>query len=388
MSQAFFKPYELKLIKPDFDSKLTDLIIELEHLRKKTLGGSTNPQVFFQLKHLFHFLESIGSARIEGNNTTIAEYIETKISSENSEKSVSQKIKEIQNIEKAMEFIEENIQDYPINKTFVSELHRIIVKDLSPSPLGEGDLTPGSYRNTNVKIVNSAHLPPNSFLVETYMDELFTFINSEDSSKYDLLKSAVAHHRFLWIHPFGNGNGRTVRLLTYAMLIKNGFNVNVGRIINPTAVFCINRNDYYDNLSKADNGSDKGVLDWCEYVLNGLKEEIEKIDKLGDYNYLKNEILIPSINHSFERQIITEIESKILKVTIEKQVVQNIDFEKFFKDKSKSEISRQIKKLIDKKMLIPETKSIRKYVLRFDNNYLLRSVIKMLDEKGFLPIKD
>ena len=220
------------------------------------------------------------------------------------------------------------------------------------------------------------------------MDDLFSFINSEDSSKYDLLKSAIAHHRFVWIHPFGNGNGRTVRLFTYAMLIKNGFNVNVGRIINPTAVFCSNRNGYYDNLSKADSGSDNDVLEWCEYVLKGLKEEIEKIDKLTDYEYLKKEILIPSINFSLERKIITEIESKILKETIEKQVVQNLDLEKFFKGKAKSEISRQIKKMIDKKMLIPERDSARKYVLRFDNNYLLRGIIKMLDEKGFLPIRD
>lgn len=388
MSQAVFKPYQLKLIKPNFDSNLTDLIIELEHLRKKTLEGSTHPQVFFQLKHLFHTLESIGSARIEGNNTTIAEYIETKLELGESEKSNSDSIIEIQNIEKAMEFIEENIQDYPINKAFVSELHKIIVKDLPPPPNGEGDLTPGVYRNKNIKISNSKHLPPESFLIETYMDELFSFINSEDSSKYDLLKSAIAHHRFVWIHPFGNGNGRTVRLFTYAMLIKNGFNVNVGRIINPTAVFCSNRNEYYDNLSKADNGNDNGVLEWCEYVLKGLKEEIEKIDKLTDYEYLKKEILIPSINFSFERKVITEIESKILKETIEKQVVQNLDFEKFFKGKAKSEISRQIKKLIEKKMLIPERDSARKYVLRFDNNYLLRGIIKTLDEKGFLPVKD
>ncbi|WP_295337181.1 Fic family protein [Flavobacterium sp.] len=388
MSQASFKPYELKLIEPSFGSKLTDLIIELEHLRKKTLGGSTHPQVFFQLKHLFHTLESIGSARIEGNNTTIAEYIETKLDSGDTEKNKSHSIIEIQNIEKAMEFIESTIQDYPINKTFVSELHKIIVKDLPPPPNGEGDLTPGSYRNKNIKILNSLHLPPDSFLVDTYMDELFSFINNEDSSKYDLLKSAIAHHRFVWIHPFGNGNGRTVRLFTYAMLIKNGFNVNVGRIINPTAVFCSNRNGYYDNLAKADNGTDSGVLEWCEYVLKGLKEEIEKIDKLTDYEYLKKEILIPAINFSFDRQIITEVESKILKETIEKQVVQNLDLERFFKGKAKSEISRQIKKLIDKKMLIPERDSARKYVLRFDNNYLLRGIIKMLDEKGFLPIRD
>ena len=80
MSEAVFKHYDLKLVEPTFASALTDLIIELDHLRKKQLGGSTHPKVFFQLKHIFHTLESIGSARIEGNNTTIAEYIETKLS--------------------------------------------------------------------------------------------------------------------------------------------------------------------------------------------------------------------------------------------------------------------------------------------------------------------
>ena len=48
----------------------------------------------------------------------------------------------------------------------------------------------------------------------------------DDSPKYDLLKVAIAHHRFVWVHPFSNGNGRTVRLFTYAMLVKLGFNVN------------------------------------------------------------------------------------------------------------------------------------------------------------------
>ena len=129
-------------------------------------------------------------------------------------------------------------------------------------------------------------------------------------------------------------------------------------------------------------------MEWCEYVLNGLKEEIEKIDKLSDYQFLKEEILLPSINFSLSRQIITDTEAKILRETIEKQVIQNSDLEKFFKDKAKSEISRQIKKLIEKKMLVPERESARKYVLRFDNNYLLRGVIKMLDEKGFLPLRD
>jgi len=59
------------------------------------------------------------------------------------------------------------------------------------------------------------------------MEELFTFINNDDDKKYDLIKTALAHHRFVWIHPFDNGNGRTVRLFTYVLLVKLGFNINV-----------------------------------------------------------------------------------------------------------------------------------------------------------------
>ena len=307
MSEAVFKHYNLKLVEPTFDSTLTDLIIELDHLRKKQLGGSTHPKVFFQLKHIFHTLESIGSARIEGNNTTIAEYIETKLSDV---KVVTPSILEIQNIEKAMAFIEENVNDYPINRAFLSEMHKKIVDGLLPPPNGEGDSTPGDYRKVNLKINKSSHKPPEWLAVEDYMNELLEFVNKDDSPKYDLLKTAIAHHRFVWIHPFGNGNGRTVRLFTYAMLVKAGFNVNVGRIINPTAVFCSNRNDYYKFLSEADKGTVEGLTSWIEYVLKGLKDEIEKIDKLSDYNFLRKEILLPSINHSLERKFITDVETK------------------------------------------------------------------------------
>lgn len=380
-----FNHYDLKLIVPKFESEITDLIFELNHLRKKTLGGTTHPKIFFQLKHIFHTLESIGSSRIEGNNTTIAEYIETKMREEHD---VSNGIKEIMNLENAMTFIEENIKEYPINKMFIRELHKITVADLPPPPHGEGDSTPGVFRNFSVKISKSAHLPPETFLINKYIDELVDFINHDDGSKYDLLKIAIAHHRFVWIHPFGNGNGRTVRLFTYAMLVKAGFNVDTGRILNPTAVFCSDRDEYYRMLSHADLGTEEGILVWATYVLRGLKEEIEKIDKLLDYIYLKKEILLPTIHFALDRKIINDTEASILRVAIEKQIIQADDLKHLFEGKANSEISRQIKRLIDKKMLIAEDEGKRKYILRFDNNYLLRGIIKHLGDKGFLPLKD
>ena len=180
-----FKHYDLELVEPDFGSTITDLIIDLDYLRRKELGGSTHPKMFFQLKRIFHTLESIGSARIEGNNTTITDFIENK--SEEGE-TVNENIREIENIENSMSFIDDNIEGIDIKKLFTSELHKHIVKGLTPPPIGEGDKTPGIYRSHDISISNSHHKPPAPFQVEGYMDELFNFISNTHSSKYDLLK--------------------------------------------------------------------------------------------------------------------------------------------------------------------------------------------------------
>src|SRR3989344_3375857 len=115
MVEPTFKHYNLELREPPFGSSLTDLIIDLNHLRKKVLAGTTPARVFFQLKRIFHIMESIGSARIEGNNTTLLEYIEIKLEEKSD---VPTGIKEIQNIENAMDFIEENVKGQPITRAF------------------------------------------------------------------------------------------------------------------------------------------------------------------------------------------------------------------------------------------------------------------------------
>lgn len=372
---AEFKHFDLRLVDPTFNSPLTGLILELDHLRKKRLHGSTKPIIFFQLKNIFHMLESIASARIEGNRTTIIEYIDAKIEEP---KSKDTEFLEIQNMEECLEFIENNIDNSKIDRAFISELHKIIVQGLPWRERGEGDETPGLYRLKQVHIKQSSHVAPEPTTVSSFMDELFEFIGADDEPKYDLLKTAIAHHRFVWVHPFTNGNGRTVRMLTYAMLLKYGFNVGTGRILNPSAVFCSDRENYYRNLGLADTGTDKNLLIWCEYVLNGLKDEIEKIDKLLEYDFLKGKILLPAIAHALERKWITGQEFKVFKIAIEKQVIQASDLNDIVPSRHPSDKSRLIRRLREKKMLMPITGSSRKYAICFQNNYLLRGVIKAL----------
>ncbi|PVF10838.1 cell filamentation protein Fic, partial [Yersinia pestis] len=93
-----FNHYDLALLNPSFDSPLVDALTELELLRHLRLETDVHPLLFAQLKSIFHMLESLGSARIEGNHTTLADYVESKV--EGAEDSTDQ-LKEIGNIEHA-----------------------------------------------------------------------------------------------------------------------------------------------------------------------------------------------------------------------------------------------------------------------------------------------
>jgi Fic family protein len=375
-----FKYYELKLVIPSFDSEITDLILELDHLRRKKIKGTTPQEIFLQLKDIFHILESIGSTRIEGNHTTIAEYIEYKSTGKTEE---NEGIKEIRNMEEALDFVDHNIDNTEINRRFLSELHKIVVKGLKR----EGSKRPGKYRNTNLNIAQARHTPPDYIKVKDYMEEFFDFLNREAPSKYDLIKTALAHHRFVWIHPFDNGNGRVVRLLTYAMLIKQGFNVQLGdRIINPTAIFCVDRDKYYNYLSIADKGDKESLLKWCNYVLAGLDREIKKIANLLNYKYVKKNILSPALKFANDRNLLKPSEYEVLKVAITNGVFKNSDVkESFDKDKQASAISRQLRNLKEKGLITTTKDSKRKYVINFSNNYLMRGVIIALRDNKFLP---
>ena len=376
------KEFKLRLVSPSFDSELTDCLIELNHLKKLKLQGTTAPWIFFQLKNIFHILESVGSARIEGNRTTISEYIERKI--ENDERS-SERFSEIANVEAAMDFIEESISEgTEFTHHFIRQLHQLVVGELSD----EGDRTPGAYRIWNVEISKSAHTPPDHIQVQSYMDEFLDFINQDGADKYDLLKTAIAHHRFTWIHPFGNGNGRVVRLLTYALMIKYGFNVKDGKIINPTAVFCNDRDKYYEHLSEADLGTDESLLNWCDYVLSGILEEVTKVNKLLDFDFLYKKILVPTIKLGAERGYLNKAEAKVLNIGILKQSFKATELDEAFDGLTSRQKTHLIAKMKESGFIRPLKENGRTYCVSFMNNFLMRSLIQVLEKENFIPAID
>lgn len=377
---AQFVHHDLRLLNPAFSSPLLDVLTDLEHLRKLQMRGTTPLPVFMQLKQTFHLLESLASARIEGNHTTLAEYIETKVAPGSPP---SESVDEIFNIEKAMQQVEDAVRPHePISEHLLRGWHSTTVTGLKQ----EGDRTPGAYRSAQVRIAQADHLPPDAIQVPIYMDELVTFINKEDPPKYDLMKVALAHHRFAWIHPFQNGNGRVVRLLTYALLIKYGFRVTaVGRLLNPAAVFCADRARYYAELAEADKGDDARLEAWCTYVLAGVRDELKKVDELADYRVLQSKILLPAVAYARQRQLVNAQEEAVLTATIKSGVVRAGDLTSALPGLNATQRTYQIRKLVDAGMLQPIKPGARQYAIGFSSNMLLRGVISALTTEGFVP---
>ncbi len=375
-----FKHFDLHLPTPDFKDPIVAKIIELEKLRGNQINLGVNNKLFNQLKEIFHSVESLYSARIEGNRTTISDYVQDK----SGDGRKSQPITEILNIEKAMRFVDncfrENI-DQKIDASLISTLHQMLTSDLDVSR--EGSKTPGIYRSNNVEIKNAEFTPPMNIKVPEYMDELISFINSETSTQEELLKVAIAHHRFVWVHPFDNGNGRMSRILTYAMLKKARFDKI--SLLNPAAVFCINREQYFTNLAKADTGTEDGLLEWCRFVLSGLFSELTKLRRLLDGTYFRSSILKPAVGYASSHELISEDEAKILNLSIsnDDNLIMARDIAEILPERTSRQITYIINKMIDNDLLQKETNTARKYLINLHHKHIMRGIIERLSIEGF-----
>ena len=365
---------ELMMPVLSFGSPVTTLLFKLERMRGMALSGSTPREWFFQLKDSFQLFEAIGSSRIEGNNTTVLDYV-TKDELP-PEMKMREGFAEIGNLEKALQFIEDSTA--PIDESFICELQKMAVEGLTR----EGDDNAGAYRDTPIRIAGASHEPPEADSVPSFMRELVKFIQKDCEQQYDLLKVCVVHHQLVWIHPCRNGNGRTARLLTYAMIVRL-FGVRQSRLFNPTAVFCSDRNRYYEMLKIADSGNNDAKIQWCQFVLQGLLDELTKAEKLTNVNYVKDFILKPVLQDALRKGQITKDESAALHIALETPVFQASDLSSIWTDAFAR--SRNVRKLLNAGLIAPIKEGARKYYLKFTNGPLMVSLMFVMSNQRFLP---
>ncbi|WP_308798966.1 Fic family protein [Agromyces silvae] len=358
------------------------MIIELERARTVLGKGTTPPVVYRQLKALSQLLTSIMSARIEGNRTSILDAVSGVAKTRGpGEFDVDEGVEEILNIQRAVDFVDAAAPSEPISNLFIRELHRLTVEGLRR----EGDRTPGAYRLGEVRIGQSKHQPPWPADVTDHMNRLIDFVAEPVEPQKQLLQTAIAHHRFLWIHPFGNGNGRVARLLTYAMLVKQGFSSPTDyRAINPTAVFGADRAEYYNQLEHADSLSNDAIISWCTYLLEGLASDVEKLTRLGDADFVTEQLLLPAVERMQRSGGVTVVEARILGTAARKTTITAADLTEVVPGVS-AKRSQAIRRLLDRHLLERDPANSRKYHLVFSPNDFTIHLVHRLDRVGLLP---
>ena len=138
-------------------------------------------------------------------------------------------------------------------------------------------------------------------------------------------------------------------------------------------------------LAHADTGATTGLEAWCIYVLKGILDELRKVDRLTEFGYLSDKILMPAIAYAKERELITAMEESVLFISAKSGVAKAADLAVAMPNMSAAQRTYQIKKLVERKMLQPIKEGARQYTIGFSNNYLIRGVIRSLSSEGFIP---
>jgi len=210
---------------------------------KKTQLDAVRPipsYLLNKLKEQIHIEWSYNSNAIEGNTLTLSE---TRIVLEQGMTIKGKSFKEhleISNHHDAIEFVSQvATKNESLNNYVVRSIHELVLLKIDKE-------FAGNYRTGSVRITGAKFQPPEASEIQLLMTELLDFVENNPNQLSPIVLSVLLHHRFVWIHPFFDGNGRTGRLLLNLFLLKNGF--------PPAVILKDDRQKYYTALRKADAG--------------------------------------------------------------------------------------------------------------------------------------
>jgi Fic family protein len=195
---------------------------------------------------------------------------------------------EAKNHEKAINYLFSIVDDsYEIRAIDILSIHSLVLNMI------EEDFA-GRIRNGGVRISGANFVPPNANKVSDLLDELIDFVNTNPLQLNDIELATIFHHKFVWIHPFFDGNGRTVRLAMNLLLMRKGF--------PPAIILSNDRKKYYEALNQANNGNyQKLMLLMCQAQERTLNIYLSSLpDNDYDFQEISNIVNEPNSPYSQE----------------------------------------------------------------------------------------
>lgn len=280
----------------DSSQRLGDLAVELV-AEASRLTGKLSPQVRESIGHLVRSMNCYYSNLIEGHNTHPRD-IDRAIHDEYSTDPVKRDLQlearahiEVQRIIDSGK----GPDDSPASENYAKWLHREFCVRLPDELLWAADpaaetrvrIVPGELRDGDVII--GRHVPPPSRDLPKFLDHFekaYDFGRLSEVQK--IIAIAAAHHRFLWIHPFYDGNGRVVRLMTHAMLLHCGIGCSIWSVARGLAR---HEGEYKARLMGADEGryhdydgrgllSERKLEEFCEFFLQTSIDQVKFMESL------------------------------------------------------------------------------------------------------------
>lgn len=196
--------------------------------------------------------------------------------------------------------------DTVFSTDFIRSLHREfylrVPESLWTIKNQQGDaadkIVPGEWRR--LRVIVGQHVAPEPDNLESLMQRFCTTYHPKNFvGDRKLIAIMAAHHRLAWIHPFMDGNGRVGRLVTDAALRAAG--------LESYGAWCLSRGlaktaaHYKGLLAAADQPrqgdydgrgalTEKGLLAFCDYMLNTAKDQVTYMSSLLDLPGLRQRI--------------------------------------------------------------------------------------------------
>ncbi|MCK5231050.1 MAG: Fic family protein [Desulfobulbaceae bacterium] len=159
-----------------------------------------------------------------------------------------------------------------ITPELIKKFHCMIGKDLGE----QFDAIPGRFRDDRRHV--GPYLAPEHKYVHELTEKLCVWIGKEfhysegQNFSTAVIQAIVTHVYIEWIHPFGDGNGRTGRLLEFYILLRAGLPSIVSHILSN--FYNLTRPEYYRQLDRARKKRD--LTEFIRYALQGFRDGLKE----------------------------------------------------------------------------------------------------------------
>jgi len=245
-------------------------------------GVPLEPEVATKLHRIYLAKGVHATTAIEGNTLTeddVLQQMDGKLEVPTSKKYLQQEIENI--LAACNETVKACIAEGPEHRLSPELLKDYDRKVLRGVPLPE-HVAPGELRSYSIGVGRYRGAPPED--LAHLLDQLCTWLGRDELNvggdarlAFAIIRAVLAHLYLAWIHPFGDGNGRTARLAELSILLCAGVPTPAAHLLSNH--YNETRAEYYRQLEQA-SASGGDVVPFIRYAVQGFVDGLRK--QLGE----------------------------------------------------------------------------------------------------------